>query len=322
MLLAILCLATQAAGSDNFVDIRDGQEYKVAQIGRQVWMKDNLNYKTDSSWCYDNKNSNCDKYGRLYKWVTAQKVCPNGWHLPKREEWFDLLGAIEGEESRSDYCACNTLLTKSEWEKMNREKFAGRKLKSKTQWNGADDYGFSALPGGMRYFHGGSFMYSGSFGYYWSSQKFGSEKAYFWSMRSNRESVEDGLDYNSYGFSVRCLRNELAPATEQAQPRAQKQSKCDCPKNPENFVLVSDTLEPGLWRLYNKYLKQKPDFGGYVTLKFTIDASGDVTNVSIVSSTTGYADFDNAVKDEVYTWEWKPIKSGSTTHTITLRFMR
>jgi len=216
-LLLFLCATLFAQQKDSFTDTRDGKTYKTVKIGEQVWMKDNLNYKTDSSWCYGNKDFNCDKYGRLYKWATAREVCPSGWHLPKRAEWLDLFKVIEGEKNYGTYCASDytvTLgyngsitLTKAQCEKMKREEFAGKKLKSKTEWNGTDDYEFSALPGGMRYFSGGSFRSLGYFGYYWSDHKFNSKLAYFWTMRSGRDEVEDGIDYKTNGFSVRCLQD-------------------------------------------------------------------------------------------------------------------
>jgi len=47
---------------------------------------------------------------------------------------------------------------------------------------------------------------------------------------------------------------------------------------------------------------------------------GDVISISIVSSTTGYVEFDNAIKDMVATWKWKTIKCGNTTPTIPFNF--
>ncbi|MGC9331665.1 MAG: FISUMP domain-containing protein [Bacteroidales bacterium] len=62
-------------------------------------MAENLNYYTSSgSWCYDDKSSNCDKYGRLCDWETAKKVCPDGWHLPSKSEFETLLDNFEGKK--------------------------------------------------------------------------------------------------------------------------------------------------------------------------------------------------------------------------------
>jgi len=87
---------------NSFTDARDGKTYKTVKIGEQTWMAENLNYTTSSgSWCYDNKNTNCDKYGRLYDWETARIICPQGWHLPSKGEFETLLNNLGGSGSNA-----------------------------------------------------------------------------------------------------------------------------------------------------------------------------------------------------------------------------
>jgi TonB family protein len=77
---------------------------------------------------------------------------------------------------------------------------------------------------------------------------------------------------------------------------------------------------PGLRHIYNKYLKKKPGFQGKVTLRFTIAPGGEIISISNVSSTTGYPEFDNEIKNAVSRWTFSKVKSGNTTVTIPFTF--
>jgi uncharacterized protein (TIGR02145 family) len=159
---------------------------KTVKIGEQTWMAENLNIKAGNSWCYDGDDSNCDRYGRLYDWATAKRVCPAGWHLPTRQEWDDLIEEVGKNVS-------------------------GKRLKSKSRWknngNGTDDYGFSALPGGYRY-SDGNFNTAGNFGYWWTATEYGSGYAYNRYMHYDDDGVGENYGDKSYGFSVRCVRDD------------------------------------------------------------------------------------------------------------------
>jgi len=91
-------------------------------------------------------------------------------------------------------------------------------------------------------------------------------------------------------------------------------------RSEQEIMQVVNARMPDLRNIYDKYLKLKPGFSGKVTLKFTIAPGGDIISISAVSSTTGYPEFDNAVKNMVATWKWKAIKSGNTTPTIPFNF--
>ena len=77
---------------------------------------------------------------------------------------------------------------------------------------------------------------------------------------------------------------------------------------------------PGLRHIYNKYLKKQPGFSGKVTLRFTLAPGGDIISISVASSSTGFAEFDNAVKNTVKRWTFSKVKSGNTTVTIPFTF--
>jgi len=94
----------------------------------------------------------------------------------------------------------------------------------------------------------------------------------------------------------------------------------DASRSKAEIMAVVNARMPDIENIYNKYLKLKSGFSGKVTLKFTIASSGDIVSISIVSSTTNYDEFDNAIKDQVSKWKWKQIKSGDTTPTIPFNF--
>ena len=77
---------------------------------------------------------------------------------------------------------------------------------------------------------------------------------------------------------------------------------------------------PGLRHIYNKHLQKNPGFEGKVTLKFTIAPGGEIISIAIVSSTTGYAAFDNDIRNMVGSWTFSKIKSGNTTVTVPFTF--
>ncbi|MDR2593145.1 MAG: hypothetical protein LBC87_00035 [Fibromonadaceae bacterium] len=166
-----------------FKDARDEKVYKSVLIGDQVWMAENLNYdtKTTGSKCYDNKEANCDTYGRLYNWTTAMGVCPAGWHLPSDAEWDALMIVAGGYPT------------------------AGGKLKANSSlWEnpGTDDYGFTALPGGGG-LSNGSFV---DFTYWWSTSEYNASNAYARTLyQVGTQLSRDGRDKSALLY-VRCLK--------------------------------------------------------------------------------------------------------------------
>ena len=132
-------------------DERDGNIYKTAKVGSQIWMAQNLRMDNpplidqcdrlyiDSTITAD---STLQKFGHHYGWITAtqipcdyeyrlafsgddhfftlphQGICPTGWHIPTLDEWQELF----------DVAALSQLLS-TEW---NTQYFVG-----------TDDYGFA-----------------------------------------------------------------------------------------------------------------------------------------------------------------------------------
>jgi len=200
-------------------DDRDSKTYDAVLIGTQTWMAKNLNYSGEESniigVCSGNDDANCNKYGRLYNWVTAmvlpdecksqtcpssikeqhRGICPQGWHIPSNEDWNVLMNTVNP--------SCSAVATSTAY-----CSDAGTKLKATSEWKpvGTDDYGFSALPGGKGFEITG--FKRGSDGYWLST---GENAANFFcrSMNNNTSSTvfvyTDGSCPKKELYSIRCV---------------------------------------------------------------------------------------------------------------------
>jgi uncharacterized protein (TIGR02145 family) len=202
-----------------FTDSRDGRVYKTVKIGGLVWMAENLKWIPDSAnwncmnsqtsgcsslpqvnWkCLNNDTANCDKFGPLYGETfvsladsnsfhgVAWTVCPSGWHLSHITEWDSLIAEVGGAS------------------------VAGTELKSKTDWDGTDEFGFNALRGGWYVNHG--FTDGGASWHFQESKNDGSHY-YQGYVEANDGLGPFGVGWEGYmtldGFrSVRCVQDSL-----------------------------------------------------------------------------------------------------------------
>ena len=175
-------------------------------------MAENLNYKTENSYCYRDSAIYCVKYGRLYTWAAAvgnteeecgfgkicnlgagivRGVCPEGWHLPSYAEWHILFTAVGAS------AVGEKLRTTSGWIKFGNGE----------DGNGSDAFGFSVLPTGSRNSSGFFIGVCRDAGF-WSL----SEDDYIYSAHCMRLNDYDGkvsmydCDKRN-GLAVRCLKD-------------------------------------------------------------------------------------------------------------------
>ena len=190
--------------SESFTDSRDGQSYDVVKIGNLTWMAENLNYETETSACPDGDSRNCKRMGRLYTWAEAKTVCPEGWRLPTKSDFAQLLTQSHDGEPGA---ASNKV---------------GAALKASDGWfkkgNGSDALGFRALPAGYRgailkaddgAITGGKFDGIGGYAYFWSATEDAENpesNAYYLFLSFS----SDAASLNSFAKedyrSVRCVR--------------------------------------------------------------------------------------------------------------------
>jgi uncharacterized protein (TIGR02145 family) len=164
---------------------------------------------------YNNETSsgaNATNYGFLYNWYAAKGIatpgsttynnlCPTGYHVPTDSDWNKLVKFID---SGADTSSSSTYQSLS----------AGTLMKSASAlWNvvppaspGTNTSGFSALPGGWRYFNG-SFNGDRDFDFFWSATAFNITSAYCRTFRGDDDGVTRGNCDNAIGSSVRCLRD-------------------------------------------------------------------------------------------------------------------
>ena len=216
------------------LDERDNRVYRTLKLGSQVWMAQNLNYATDSSYCLNNDSLNCDVYGRLYPWHVAvgktleecpqdssacdlsadyidnknhvRGICPAGYHMPTDSDYVELeryfAEKYSAEVDGNLIYVAKYLLSPYKWDNM--EERGLRKAKR----DFTNESGFTVLPsGGAVRDDTGSWIFSvQSWGArYWTS-----------SRNSNYMSCWEGSgidDYvllwicDLYGmFSLRCVK--------------------------------------------------------------------------------------------------------------------
>lgn len=214
-----------------------GYDYATVQIGNQCWFAENLraeNYRngesipsslSDGEWSstsigavtvYGEGASNCiafspdgnacaedwslNEYGRLYNWFAVddpRHLCPQGWHVPADEDWMTMEVSI-GMSSVE--------VTGTGW----RGTDEGIMLKNGYGWqgdaNGTNSTGFSALPGGSRWYNDGRFHFAGFYGYWWTSTFDGQ---YPWDRFLDAEHNDVGRSQSNLneGFFVRCMKD-------------------------------------------------------------------------------------------------------------------
>ena len=200
----------------------EGNLYKTAVIGTKVWMAENLkvtkfNDNTDitlasadvdwivltgAGYCWYSNDPDFNKpvYGALYNWHAANSanICPTGWHVATDAEYNALETSLGLAQADVDIWG---------WRGTDH----GSKMKSATGWNagenGTNASGFTALPGGYRYYSDGEYNGQNSIGYFWTATEHDTDRGWYRRLDGNSAAVYKASTDKRAGKSIRCVKN-------------------------------------------------------------------------------------------------------------------
>lgn len=164
---------------------RAGASRRMAD-GRE-WTVENLDADTAPSYCYDDAEVNCRRYGRLYTWDSAQRACRSmgrEWRLPTEDEWRQLAtqyGGVSADSADKGKAAYSALSV-------------------------AGSSGFNALLGGGRS-EAGEYARLDAHGFYWTASESGPAAAWFYNFGKGGLALHRQREGDKQeAFSVRCVR--------------------------------------------------------------------------------------------------------------------
>jgi uncharacterized protein (TIGR02145 family) len=129
--------------------------------GKQ-WTMENLNVNTEGSYCYEDAEQHCRRYGRLHTWESAQRACRSlgsEWRLPSEDDWRQLAKHYGGVREDSDD--------------------TGHAAYTALSMGG--DSGFNALLGGGRGADG-QYARLEAHGLYWTATETAPDRAWFYNF--------------------------------------------------------------------------------------------------------------------------------------------
>jgi len=151
------------------------------------WTTRNLNVKIVPSYCYEDADLNCRRYGRLYTWESAQRACQSlgdRWRLPTDNEWRQLArgyGGVSEDAADKGKAAYKSLLSRG-------------------------NSGFNALLGGGRD-DAGQYARLEAHGFYWTASESDAANAFFYNFgKGGRALHRQSGGEKQRAFSVRCIR--------------------------------------------------------------------------------------------------------------------
>jgi len=151
------------------------------------WTTHNLDVNSVPSYCYEGAELNCRRYGRLYTWEAAQRICQSlgdRWRLPTDDEWRQMAKHYGGVSEDSD----------------DRGKTAYKALSA------GGSSGFNAMLGGGRS-EDGQYARLEAHGFYWTASESDPASGWFYNFARGGQALHRQIGGEKLrAFSVRCVR--------------------------------------------------------------------------------------------------------------------
>ena len=88
---------------DSITDNRYGDVYKVLKAGNQWWLAEDLHFKDNPDDCDPYYTNRCTyTYNQAMRYPAPNYICPEGWRLPSRLDWFNLFFYIDMSNGSED----------------------------------------------------------------------------------------------------------------------------------------------------------------------------------------------------------------------------
>jgi uncharacterized protein (TIGR02145 family) len=155
--------------------------------GKQ-WTTRNLDVNSEPSYCYEDTELNCRRYGRLYTWEFARRACQtlgDGWRLPTDDEWRQMAkhyGGVSEDAADGGKAAYKALLA-------------------------GDGAGFNAVLGGGRSIDG-QYSRLEAHGFYWTASDCEPASACYYNFGKGGLALhrQSGGE-KERAFSARCVKD-------------------------------------------------------------------------------------------------------------------
>lgn len=185
----LIIVSSACMEKENSVSDIDGNRYLIKDYHGTLWMAENLKTRKDADgqpipYFFPNDDSTkMQEYGLLYDYVTACKVCPEGWELPTNEDWNNLF-FVDGDSSALEF-------------------------KSAQLWDeplNTNISQFSVKPAG--YGNNGEFdNFFRSKTYFWSKTEH-AEHIWTYIFEKGKNKIRKAEQHPTYAYSVRCIKRK------------------------------------------------------------------------------------------------------------------